>query len=694
MAKYSKVLYDYIGREYERKNLYLKEVALLQEEIKTAPKSDKNALKNQLKEFISKKDKNPYLLKLKEYEHKEKRFLEELQSKTKTYMETMDKTLSSSVLGLEKTLFQSKQKVDFYEAFTGLTYDAEYAYRESSINVKLLPTIIYNIKRLEEELRKAEKFHSEENKETIRGEIDKFKKEQKAVYDHRLQELKKKRRDGLISEKALKNSQKELKKNYQYAVNVKEYEHPDKMKRELVKSKKFELKDYIKVNRRIVAADIADARRTTPVETMKTLPVNTVLGALVPGLGQLLNKQPVKAALFFIGLLFIYAAAIPYALGYGNYQGNGIAGLITLAEGARRIDRSLIFMIEGIVAIVLLLFAAGIFIANFKDIRSVEKSYIKGSREKNWFETTRTIEEEGFPYLVSIPALIVISFIVLVPIFTAILLSFTGMDPRNQSKFPWVGIQNYRLIALGQGLAGSVFWQILGWTLIWTLTATTLAIFIGFGLALLANNPRIKGKGFFRMVYLLPWAVPAFITIMFFSIMFSNTGALTEIVTNVFGVSIDFKNNTFWSRFILVMMQGWLGSSYVFLLSTGVLQAIPEDLYEAADIDGANSWQKIRKITLPMVLFQTAPLLVNQYTFNFNNFSIIYLFNGGGPFNPSVYGNLAGSSDILISYIYKLTMDNQYQSIGAAISIVISLGLMIFAFIGYKNSKAFKEERL
>ena len=694
MAKYSKVLYDYIGREYERKNLYLKEVALLQEEIKTAPKSDKNALKNQLREFISKKDKNPYLLKLKEYEHKEKRFLEELQSKTKTYMETMDKTLSSAVLGLEKTLFQSKQKVDFYEAFTGLTYDAEYAYRESSINVKLLPTIIYNIKRLEEELRKAEKFHSEENKETIRGEIDKFKKEQKAVYDHRLQELKKKRRDGLISEKALKNGQKELKKNYQYAVNVKEYEHPDKMKRELVKSKKFELKDYIKVNRRIVAADIADARRTTPVETMKTLPVNTVLGALVPGLGQLLNKQPVKAALFFIGLLFIYAAAIPYALGYGNYQGNGIAGLITLAEGARRIDRSLIFMIEGIVAIVLLLFAAGIFIANFKDIRSVEKSYIKGSREKNWFETTRTIEEEGFPYLVSIPALIVISFIVLVPIFTAILLSFTGMDPRNQSKFPWVGIQNYRLIALGQGLAGSVFWRILGWTLIWTLTATTLAIFIGFGLALLANNPRIKGKAFFRMVYLLPWAVPAFITIMFFSIMFSNTGALTEIVTNVFGVSIDFKNNTFWSRFILVMMQGWLGSSYVFLLSTGVLQAIPEDLYEAADIDGANSWQKIRKITLPMVLFQTAPLLVNQYTFNFNNFSIIYLFNGGGPFNPSVYGNLAGSSDILISYIYKLTMDNQYQSIGAAISIVISIGLMIFAFIGYKNSKAFKEERL
>ena len=466
------------------------------------------------------------------------------------------------------------------------------------------------------------------------------------------------------------------------------------MKRELIKSKKFELKDYIKVQKRVLNADVADARRNTPSETMKTLPVNTAAGALIPGLGQLLNKQPVKAALFFLGLIFVYVVAIPYALGYGNYQGEGIAGLISLAEGARRIDKSLIFMIEGIVAIVFLLFAAGIMVANFRDVYGVEKGVMKGIRERNWFETTQTIEEDGFPYLVSIPALIVISFIVLVPIFTAILLSFTGMDPKNQSKFPWVGIQNYKLIALGEGLAGSVFWQIFGWTVIWTLTSTTLAIFIGFGLALLANNPRIKGKGILRMIYLLPWAVPAFITIMFFSIMFSTQGALTEVVQNVFGVAIDFKNSTFWSRFILVMLQGWLGSSYVFLLSTGVLQAIPEDLYEAADIDGANTWQKIRRITLPMVLFQTAPLLVNQYTFNFNNFSIIYLFNGGGPFNPSKYGNLAGSSDILISYIYKLTMDNQYQAIGASISIAISLGLMVFAFIGFKNSKAFKEERL
>lgn len=92
-----------------------------------------------------------------------------------------------------------------------------------------------------------------------------------------------------------------------------------------------------------------------------------------------------------------------------------------------------------------------------------------------------------------------------------------------------------------------------------------------------------------------------------------------------------------------------------------------------------------------MVLFQISPMLINQYTFNFNNFSIIYLFNGGGPFNPQVYGNLAGSSDILISYIYNLTMNSQYQAIGAAITVFISIILIIISFFGYMKSSAFKE---
>jgi arabinogalactan oligomer / maltooligosaccharide transport system permease protein len=179
---------------------------------------------------------------------------------------------------------------------------------------------------------------------------------------------------------------------------------------------------------------------------------------------------------------------------------------------------------------------------------------------------------------------------------------------------------------------------------------------------------------------------------LFFSIFLAPNGAITEILTSLFGTRIHVKTDPMLSRIALILIQTWLGSAYVFILSTGVLQSISSDLYEAAQIDGASPLQKLTKITIPMVLFQTAPLLIGQFTFNFNNFNIIYLFNGGGPFNPEIYGNLAGSTDILVSYIFKLVMDNQYQSMGAAITVIISIGLIVFAFLGFKNTKAFKEE--
>ena len=264
--------------------------------------------------------------------------------------------------------------------------------------------------------------------------------------------------------------------------------------------------------------------------------------------------------------------------GYGNYQGDGVAGLITLAEGGKRLDKSLIFLIEGIIALLLLIVAVALIYINFRDVRNVEKSKILGIRERSWSETKQFISDKGFPFIVSIPAFILIIFIVLVPIMTAILLSFTGMDPNHQSKFPWVGLKNYGILVRGKGIAGSAFWLILGWTLVWTLFATSLAILIGFVLALLAHNDRIKGKGLLRTIYLLPWATPAFITIAFFSIMVSPTGPITQILTKLTGDVILIKNSARLTRISLILLQGWLGSAYIFLLSPEYFQIIPNDL--------------------------------------------------------------------------------------------------------------------
>ena len=630
----------------------------------------------------------------KNFKEDEKVFLKKLKSNKREFAKKLNKNLPLKVRKLKLQLYVAEEKYKFYENYVDLDYDAQLEYNKSKLLREELPKIIDYIidgtKDVDEAIENRKHINLD-NERQVKLELKEFKKEQKNELKLEKRKLKEKRKQGLISKKAETNQIKALKLKYKESIELKSYDSPLKENREFIKDKKYEIKENTKQSLKILNSNIADIYRNTPVKVEKTKPRIAYFTLPFPGIGQILNGQYEKGFIFLLATLFIYFITIPYALGFGNYQGQGLRGLITLAEGGRRVDKSLIFMIEGIISIFLVLISLILIYISFRDVLKVEKGIIKGIRPKNWFEIKSTLEEEGFPYIANIPAFILIMFMVLLPAVTTILLSFTSMDPKHQSKFSWIGFENYKLIFGGKGLAGSVFWLTLVWTIIWTLAATSLAIFIGFALALLVNNDRVKGKGLFRTIYLLPWAVPAFITIMFFSIMLSPNGAISQLLNNLLGLELSVKTDTVQTRIALILLQGWLGSSYVFLLSTGVLQAIPEDLYEAAGMDGATTWQKLRHITIPMVLHQTGPLLVGQYVFNFNNFSIIYLFNGGGPFEPSLYGNLAGSSDLLISYIYKLTIENQYQGIGAAITVFVSLAVMLVSLLGYRNTKAFKE---
>ena len=693
MSKLNKILYDNLNREYERRNLYLYDIAKLQEKIKNADKEEKKALKKKLSELIRNKKENSYIKNFNKFKEEEKKLnerikieIEPIQSDTKIALVTK----------LEKRLKAARIKNEFYKKYIDLTYDAELIYEQSKIELEQIPAIIDFAreakKSLDEAIDKRSKT-SHEKESKFAKDFEQFKKTEKIKRDKEIANIKEKYKNEVISEKAKTQGVKNAKKKYQDNIFMKSFESEKKYNDEIIKSKKYELSKGLKEKIRTVDINVDDLRRVYPVEVESFTVYKSYMAVLIPGLGQLFNKQYMKSIIMFFGTIYIYLLAIPYALGYGNYKGDGIAGLITLAEGGKRLDRSIIFMIEGILSITLIVIALIILLLAFKDALKVEKEQIKGIRVHSWCETKQILSEDGFPYLVSMPALIITIFIVFVPIATTILLSFTGMDPNHQAKFGWEGFSNYTMLITGKGMIGSVFWKILKWTLIWTFGATTLSIVLGFSLALILNNDRIKGKLFFRSIYLLPWAVPAFITIIFFSILSSPNGAITQIVHEIFGGSISIKNDPLISKIMLICIQGWLGSSYIFLLSTGVLQSINKDLYEAADIDGATTFKKLTKITIPMVLFQTAPLLVGQYTFNFNNFSNIYLFNGGGPFNPVVYGNLAGETDILISYIYKLTIENQEQAIGAAITIFISIALMIIAYAGFSKTKAFKKER-
>ena len=417
--------------------------------------------------------------------------------------------------------------------------------------------------------------------------------------------------------------------------------------------------------------------------------------SLIPGLGQIYNKQKAKGAIF----LAVTALFLVYFLGSGAGE---LAKLVTLGT-VRGQDNSLFILIRGafhlIITIVYFLFYA----LNIKDAGTVAKRINNGiAVPKTLKDMLHAIYENGFPYLLIIPSYIAMTFAIIFPVLVTLLIAFTNYDFKHTAPttlLDWIGFQNFTNMWTLSTFR-SAFTSVLGWTLIWALAASTLQIVLGILTAIIANQPFVKGKRIFGVIFLLPWAVPAFITILTFSNMFNDSvGAINAQVLPLFakifpfldGVLIPWKTDPTWTKIALIMMQGWLGFPYIYVLTLGILQSIPNDLYEAAYIDGANGWQKFRNITFPMILAVAAPTLISQYTFNFNNFSIIYLFNDGGP--GSVGGN-AGSTDILISWIYKLTTSNstpQY-SMAAAVTLIVSVIVISISMIAFKKLHAFDME--
>ncbi|WP_444683924.1 ABC transporter permease subunit [Alkalicoccus luteus] len=414
-------------------------------------------------------------------------------------------------------------------------------------------------------------------------------------------------------------------------------------------------------------------------------PTLAALLSIIPGLGQAYNKRFIKgAALFILFAAFVIAAV--------DFMSNGLQGLITLGEVPRE-DDSRVFLSNGIISLILLTFFIAFYALNIQDALKDAKRIQLGWQVPNIREGFKNAWDAGFPYLLVGPGLLLLVFVVIFPLMFMVFLAFTNYNlynapPRNLLE--WVGFQNFiNLFTISEWR--NTFVNVLSWTLIWTFVATTLQIALALFLATIVNDPRIKFKKLIRTVFILPWAVPAFTTIIIFSALFNdNFGAInTGIIQPIFGTGIPWLTDATWTRIAIIMIQVWLGFPFVYALFTGVLQSISADWYEAADIDGASRIQKFRHITFPHVMFATAPLLIMQYSFNFNNFNIIYLFNQGG---PAVRGQTAGGSDILISWIYGLTFENQQFNMAAAISIILGLLVASFAFFQFRRSRSFKEE--
>jgi len=414
--------------------------------------------------------------------------------------------------------------------------------------------------------------------------------------------------------------------------------------------------------------------------------IATILSILFAGLGQLYNRRYIKGAIFIViegAFLFAFLEAINY----------GLWGLRTLGT-IPGVDHSIRLLVLGVLSLIVTVIAITLYVFNVLDARKQAQKIKKGWVPLSFKQVIKEVYDYSFPYIITFPGLFLMIFVVIFPLLFSLLLAFTNYDlyhspPRN--LVDWVGLDNFKNL-FTVPIWQETFFSVFVWTIVWTVVATTLQIALGFFLAVLVNDERLKFKKLIRTILILPWAVPAFVTILVFAAMFNDDfGAINrDIIIPLFGGDgVAWLSDPLYSRVAIIMVQTWLGFPFIFALFTGILQSISKDWYEAADIDGASRIQKFKNITFPHVMFATAPLLIMQYAQNFNNFNVIYLFNEGG---PAVRGQNAGGTDILISWVYKLTFDTNNYSMAAVISIIMGLIVSGFAFYQFRRTRSFKEE--
>lgn len=441
----------------------------------------------------------------------------------------------------------------------------------------------------------------------------------------------------------------------------------------------------------------------------------TKLSFVVMGAGNLLYKQIVRGLTFlgFEVLFFIYLFN-----GLGGESGMyWISMLPSLGKtGPGEVydafydqyvyaynDNSFQILLYGVLTIFLIIAFIGAWRLNIKQAYGNQLLSERGKKINKFKDDAKSLVDESFyKTLLALPLTGIIVFMVL-PIAFMFLVAFTNYDGTHDgyvtNLFHWVGFQNIKaLFSFGGNTSyGRVFIGILGWTVIWAFFATFSNYILGILVAIMINRKSIKFKKMWRTIFVLTIAIPQFISLLYVSKMFDKSGLVNGLLLKLGWISTayDFWGHPFSARLLVILINIWIGIPYLMLIATGILLNIPEDLYEAAKIDGANPIQQFRHITMPYMLFVTGPYLLTSFTGNMSNFNVIFLLSGGGPTN-SAASSAAGSvgyTDLLVTWLFKMTTgaESQYY-MASVIGIVIFVVVSTVTLIVYNVLPSIKNE--
>jgi ABC-type sugar transport system permease subunit len=256
-----------------------------------------------------------------------------------------------------------------------------------------------------------------------------------------------------------------------------------------------------------------------------------------------------------------------------------------------------------------------------------------------------------------------------------------------------VGVSNFVEFINSPGLRGPLV-TIVVWNFLFASFSLLLTFSLGLLISIIYGDPKFKGKKLLRSLLLIPYTIPSLITILIWRGMFNpDLGVINRILSDVFNLSPRWFTVPWLARTALLVVNTWLGYPYWMLVTSGALQSIPGDIYEAAEIDGASGWQKFWSITLPLLLVSVGPLMISSFIFNFNNFNLIYAFINGGPPIPTATTQ-AGYTDIIISYVYNLAFASGRgvrYGYASAISLVLFVLIAVMSLLQFKFTNMWEE---
>lgn len=436
------------------------------------------------------------------------------------------------------------------------------------------------------------------------------------------------------------------------------------------------------------------------IQALKNGSVIVSLSAVICGLGCIVRKQFVKGFLYLAAEMLV----ILYMVNAGFYNlrklvilgdveqqkiWNEAKSLYEYVDG----DRSLTILLYGVITAAVLLFAFLLIRSSVKSAYAAEVLQKNGKPVPGIRQDVRELLNQNLhKTLLSLPVIGVLVFTVL-PLVFMMCMAFTNYSVTDNKLvlFDWVGLDNFKKLVSLNGSLGQTFWPVLGWTILWAVLATFSNYILGMLLSLFINWKEIRAKKLWRFCFVLTVAVPHFVTLLIIKQMLQPTGAVNVLLQNL-GLTdspLPFFTDAAWARVSVVLINIWVGVPYVLLQITGILQNIPQELYDSARVDGAGPVTVFRKITLPYMLFVTTPYLITSFTGNINNFNVIFLTSGG---LPRPVESTAGKTDLLITWLYKLTIEKQYYDVGAVIGIMTFVTLGIVSLITFRFSGSYKNE--